>query len=228
MATRFYMSDDTFSTVAIPTIGTWGATISDHVTQFMYPTNPGDMAFVLESVGGSGQGTRKMRTLVSEGLSAGIDLTNAMVSWNCRYGQSSSSANTFSLFAVGIINSAGVLQQSLTGIKDSTEIVTNTGTPSSRFNTGTTAFTHTTSLNDRLVVQVGWDQDGSGSYTQVFSRGNTSGTDLSSTEGDTDIQNPWFEIDKTITFGGGEPPPPASNEDWEATLYISAILDEWV
>lgn len=228
MATRFYMSADSFSTVSFSTIGSWGSTVGDHEKLFMYDSNPGDMAFVLESYTGSGQGNIKFRTFVSEGLAAGINMNNATFTTVYRIGQSSSSANTFALFSVGIINSSGTLQVSHTNEKDGTEVVTSTTTPSSRTNVASTTWTYTTSLNDRLVIEIGWDQDASGSYTQVVSRGNTSGTDLSSTEGDTDIQNPWFETDKTITFGGSEPPPPATNEDYNCNVYIAAVLDEWV
>jgi hypothetical protein len=226
MATRFYMSADSFSTVSFSSIGTWGTTLSDHEKLFMYTSNPGDMGFVLESYS-HGSGTKKFRTFVSEGLAASINMNNATFTVVFRIGESSSSANVFQLFTVGIINSSGVVQVSHTE-KDGTEAVVNTGTPSSRTNTASTTWTYTTSLNDRLVFEIGWDQDGAGTYTTVASRGNTSGTDLSSTEGDTDIQNPWFETDKTITFGGAEPPPPATNEDYNCSVYIAAVLDELV
>lgn len=227
MATRFYMSADTFSTVSFSSIGTWGGTVGDHVKQFMYSINPGDMSFVLESYGGSGSGTMKFRTLVSEALDAAIVMDGATFTATYRIGQSSSSADTYARLSVGVINSSGTTQWAWTEA-DSSEVVTNTSTPSSRSNTVNPSLTYTTSANDRLVFEIGWWQTSGGSYTQVVSRGNTSGTDLSSTDGDTDIQNPWFESSVTLTFGGAEPPPPATNEDYNCTVYIAAVLDEWV
>lgn len=230
MATRLYYSADTFSVVTFSTIGTWGATVADHVKRYMYDVNPGDESFVLESYGGMGAGTRKFRTFVSEKLDSGIDFTGGTFTHVQRWGQSSSSANTFARVVAGIINSSGTLIVS-SSWTDGTEFVTSTTTPSSRNVTWSHGITYTTVNNDRLVFEIGWDQDGSGSYTQVASRGNTSGTDLSSTDGDTDIQNPWFESSVNLAFGGdggGEPPPAATNEDWSGQFFISGFLDEWV
>lgn len=230
MATRLYMSNDTFSTVSFSSLGTWGNTVGDHVKQFMYSSNPGDMSFILESYGGGGSGTHKFRTFVSEALDSGIVLDGASFTAVYRIGQSSGSANTLARLTVGIIDSSGNVEWAWTE-SDSTEVTTSTTTPSSRTNTvspDSGALVYTTSANDRLVFEIGWWQQSSGSYTQVVSRGNTSGTDLSSTDGDTDIQNPWFESSVTLTFGGAEPPPPATNEDYNCSVYIAGVCDEWV
>ncbi len=231
MATRFYMGDANFTAATTTHHGGWGSSVADHEYLQLEATNPSDMSFVLESYTGMGAGTRRFRTFISEEMSGGLVFNGSTTwTWVCRYGQSSSSADTFSLFHIAIISDDGnTLRAEFSAKeKDGTEVVTSTGTPSSRTNMNTGGIVYTTVAGDRIQLEVGWDQDGSGSYTQVVSRGNNSGTDLSSTDGDTDIQNPWMECSTTITFGGGDPPPPATDEDWTAQFFLSGFLDEWV
>lgn len=233
MATRFYMSADSFSSATTTARGSWGATVTDHVYRWMYDTNPGDEGFVLESYGVT-SGTRRFRTFISEVMDSGVVFDSSTTwTWVNRYGQSSSAANTFSAFFVSIISEDGnTLRESFSALeKDGTEITTSTTTPTSRTNINTGGISYTTVAGDRVQLEVGWDKDGTGTHTIVTSRGNASGTDLSSTDGDSDIQNPWMECSVTIAFGGdggGEPPPPATNEDWSAGFYLSGFLDEWV
>ncbi len=225
------MSSAAFVAVSTTTQGVWGSTAGDHEKLKLPLTNLGDMAFVLESYTGGGAGTHKFRTFVTEPLAAGI-IFNASTTWTfvMRIGESSASANVYTLFHVSVLSEDGVTTRAefTANEKDGVEATVSTTTPSSRTNVNTGGIVYTTVANDRIQIEIGWDQDGSGSYTVVASRGNTSGTDLSSTDGDTDIQNPWFECSTTLTLGSAEPPPAATNEDWDATIYLSGVLDEWV
>lgn len=231
MATRMYMSSAAFVAVSTLTQGVWGSTVTDHEKLQLPLTNPANMSFILESYPGGGAGTHKFRTFVTAPLAAGL-VFNAATTWTVvmRIGESSSLADVFTLFHVSVLSEDGVTVRAkfAANEKDNTEATVSTATPSSRTNINTGGIVYTTVANDRIQIEVGWDQDGSGSYTVVASRGNTSGIDLSSTDGDTSVQNPWFECSTTLTLGGGEPPPPASNEDWDATIYLSGVLDEWV
>jgi hypothetical protein len=231
MATRLYYSGDTFSAVTFSEIGSWGDTVADHVKQYMYNVNPGDMGFVLEQYNNEGQGTHKFRTYVSELLDSGINFTGGTFTWVQRWGENSTSANSFPRIAYGVMNSSGTFYATGTWTGGS-EMTASVVTPTSRNLTFSHGLALTTVNNDRLVFEIGWDQDAAGStYDACASRGNTSGTDLSSTDGDSDIQNPWFESSVTLAFGGdggGEPEPPATDEDWGAAIYIAGVLDEWV
>lgn len=232
MSTRMYMSSASFTVVSTSTQGTWGSTVADHEKLKLELTNPGDMSFILESYGGGGAGTHKFRTFVTKPLAAGI-VFDASTTWTYvnRYGESSSSANVYSLFHISVISQDGTTTRYKfsSSAKDGTEAVVSTAVPSSRTNVDTGGIVYTTVAGDRIQLETGWDQDGSGSYTVVVSRGNNSGTDLSSTDGDTDIQNPWLECSTTLSLdGGGEGVPPATDEDWDATIYLSGVLDEWV
>ena len=223
MATRFYLTRTLHTTINPGTLGTWGSSVK--AIYNMELPNPGASSFLSSLYTGYGQGTVLFRQFISPEMSPGI-VFDGTTTYNLvmRHSESSTSANAFQQWALSIVDDTGATSYfSALTVKDSTEFGTSLA---ARSNTQTGGITYTTVTGDRLVLEVGWDQDGSGSYTITNSLGNTS-TDLSG-EGDTGVQNPWFETSNTITFGGGDPPPPATSEDYELTAYISGVLDEWV
>lgn len=226
MASRFYYSLDTFTTVTIAEQGAWGTTVADHIKCYMYTTNPGDMGFVLEAYTG-GSGTYRFRTFVTEPLAAGI-VFNASTTWKWvgRIKESSTSANIYSMFHIAIVSQDGTTTRAEFSSKqsDDTEATTTT---TSRSNINTGGIVYTTVAGDRIVFECGWTQ-GAGTYTATLSRGNNDASDLADGDVDTGVNNPWMECSVTCTALGGDPAPPASSEDWDATVYISGVLDEWI
>lgn len=226
MATRFYYSLDSFTTVTIAEQGAWDYTVADHVKCYMKTTNPGDMGFVLEAYTG-GSSTYRFRTFVTEPMSGGIAFSAGTTwKWVGRIKESSTSANVYSLFHIAIVSEDGATTRAEFSSKqqDGTEAAT---TSTSRSNLNTGGIVYTTVAGDRLVFECGWEQ-GAGTYTATLSRGNVDASDLDDSDADTGINNPWLETSATITFGGGDPAPPATNEDWDATVYISGVLDEFI
>ena len=226
MATRLYYSLDTFSIVTIAEQGAWGSTVADHVKCYMWDVNPGDMGFVLEAYTG-GSGTYRFRTFCTEPMSAGLVFNGATTwKWVTRIKESSSSANIYTLFHIAIMSEDGATTRAEFSSKqqDGTEATTTT---TSRTNTNTGGIVYTTVSGDRLVFECGWEQ-GAGTYTATLSRGNVDASDLDDSDIDTGINNPWMECSTTITWAAGDPPPPASSEDWGAAIYISGVLDEFI
>jgi hypothetical protein len=224
MATRMYFSRDAFTYINPGTLGTWGSSVKS-IKQLL---NSGSTDASLLNTGytGYGLGTVLYRQYISPPMSASISFTGSTTTTLVnRHSESSTSANAYQLYYVAIVNSSGVVQASFSANeKDGTEFATSL-TARSNLNTGGLG-TYTTTAGDRIVVELGWDQDASGSYTITMSEGYVGGTDLSG-EGDTDIQQGWIEFSNTITFTA-EGAPPATNEDWDVTAYITGVLDEWI
>jgi hypothetical protein len=192
----------------------------------MYDTDPADMSFVLEAYTG-GSGTYLFRTFVTNPLAAGIVFNGSTTwKWVTRLKESSTSANIFQCFHVAIVSEDGATTRAEFSAKevDGTEASTTT---TSRTNTNTGGIVYTTVLGDRIVFECGWSQ-GAGTYTCTLSRGNGDASDLTDGDADTGINNPWFETSATITYDTGDPPPPASSEDWDGAIYISGVLDEFI
>ena len=237
MATRFYLSRTAFSTVNPGTVFTWGSSVKSVLGMYTSATSPVDTQYLVNTYTGYGAGTVLFRQWVSPEMSSGIVFdTNTSYTVTIGASESSTAANAFMLFGVAIYSSDGTTQRAkFTALeKDGTEYALHStdGSGNSilvgRQNVKSSAsgISYTTVAGDRLVLEVGWDQDASGSYSIRKRTGYITDSDL--VDGSSSSNRPWFETSNTITFGGGDPPPPATNEDYELTAYITGVLDEWV
>ncbi len=224
--TRLYLTRTAFTVVNPGTIGTWGSSVKSIYNLGL--TNPAASSFLTSTYTGYGLGTVLFRQFITPPLAAGIAFTAASTfNMVFRSSESSTSANAYQLFHVSIVSEDGltIRAQFSSNEKDGTEFST-VLTARANLNTGGLG-TYTTVAGDRLVLELGWDQDASGSYSVSMSIGNTS-TDLSG-DGDTGVQNPYLDTSNTLTLdAGGEAPAPATNEDWDVSAYIGGVLDEWV
>lgn len=231
MATRFWLSGTAFTIVNPGTIGTWGSDSLKTIKYLWGTAPPDDDAFNTVAVSMNGAFTSCHRQYISAPMAAGI-VFNSSTTWTMvnQMSESSTSANAYQRYHVAIISEDGSTVRaefSAGGEKDGTELSTSL---SSRVNINTGGIVYTTVAGDRLVLELGVDKDGSGTYTITYRYGNTGANDLSSTEGDTDsTDNPWFECSANITWdAGGEDPPPTFNEDFDCTTYITGVLDEFL
>lgn len=228
MATRFYLTETAFTVVNPGTIGTWGSTTNKAIKKMTTP-NPGDTSFITYNVSMNGAFTSLHRQYISEPMAAGISFTTSSTyTMVAQQQESSTAADSYMRYHLAIVSEDGatIRCQFSAGEKEGTE---NPTSYASRTNVNTGGLgNYTTVAGDRLVLEYGVDKDASGTYTISYRYGNTGASDLSSTEGDTgSTDNPWFETSVNITFDV-EDPPPAENEDFDCTTYISAVLDEWV
>lgn len=226
MATRLYLTRTAFSVVNPGTMFTWGSSVKSIFSLGL--TNPAASTFLTSTYTGYGAGTVLFRQFITVPLAAGI-VFDTTTSWTMvmRQSESSTSANAFQLFGVALVSSDGTVTRDKFDAleKDGTELSTSL-TARSNAKASASGLNATTIAGDRLVLEVGWDQDATGSYSISNSLGNT-GSDLSG-DGDTAIRNPYLDCSVTLTAdGGGEAVPPATNEDFDMTLYISGVLDEW-
>ncbi len=224
MATKMWLSRVAHSYINPGTLFTWGSSVKSIYN--LNATDLDDSSYLTSTYTGYGLGTVLFRQFISLPMAAGIVFDSTTTyTMCCRHSESSTAANAFQLFGVAIVSNDGTaVRDKFDALeKDGTEFATSLTARSNLRSTGS-GLNYTTVLGDRLVVELGWDQDASGSYSIATSLGNT-GSFL--TDGDTGILAPWIEFSNTITFnaeGGGAP---ATNEDFDATLYISAVLDEW-
>lgn len=225
MATKMWFSRTSFSICNPGTIFTWGSSVKSIFS--LHDTDTDDSSYLTSTYTGYGLGTVLFRQFISKPMDAGI-VFNSSTTYTCcmRHSESSTAANAFQLFGVAIISEDGTtIRDQFDALeKDGTEFATSL-TARSNLRNGTSGISYTTVSGDRLVVEVGWDQDASGSYSISNSLGNT-GSFLSG-DGDTSILAPFIEFSNTITFhaeGGGAP---ATNEDFDATVYISGVHDDW-
>lgn len=223
MATRLYFSRDAYTGSDPGTLSTWDSTSSKSIKQLIN-TGSTDGSMLLTGYT-KGIGTAIYRQYISNDLAAGIVFDGTTTYTLCqRAKESSTSANAYALMYVAIIDSAGTIKGEFSANeKDGTEFVS--GTYTARSNSKTGGFTYTTADQDRLVVEYGWDQDASGSYTISMVEGYTGGTDVS--DGSTSVQQGWFETSATLTYYT-PPPPPVTVADWDVTAYISGVLDDWL
>lgn len=231
MATRFYFTRQAHTAINPGTIFTWGSSVKS-IYRLVLDTHATTDASYLNSVyTGYGQGTVLFRQFISDELSGGIVFDSATTyELVQRFCESSGSANAFNLFGVAIVSEDGTtIRDKFDALeKDGTEFaIGSTETAIANLRNGTSGLNYTTVAGDHLVVEMGWDQDGSGSYSIHCSNGFLDTTDLSGA-GDTLARDGWIEFSNTITLGGGDPAPPATNEDYDVTAYISGVLDEMV
>lgn len=225
MATRFYLTRQAYTTINPGTLATWGSSVKS-ICKLVQTGATVDAAFLVSAYTGYGAGTVLFRQYISAEMSSGI-VFNASTTYELcqRHKESSSSANAYQQWSLGIVNAAGTTSYftPLT-IKDGTEFSSTDET--GRANGTTGGITYTTVAGDHLVIELGWDQDAAGSYTISMVNGFLETVDLSG-DGDIGTDDGWFEFGNTITFGGGDPAPPATNEDWDVSAYIGGVLDEW-
>lgn len=225
MATKMWLSRTAHSYINPGTLFTWGSSVK--AIYNLNDTDLDDSSYLTSTYTGYGAGTVIFRQFISRPMSASIVFNSSTTYEMClRASESSTSANAFQLFGVSIVSNDGLtLRGQFSALeKDGTEFSTSL-TARSNLRSGTSGLNYTTVAGDRLVVEVGWDQDAVGSYSISQSLGNT-GSFLSG-DGDTSILAPYIEFSNTITFTA-EGAAPSTNEDWNVTGYISAVLDEWV
>jgi roadblock/LC7 domain-containing protein len=225
MATRFYLTRQSYTVINPGTLGTWGSSVKS-IYKLAQTGDTADGAYLNSTYTGYGAGTVLFRQYISPEMSAGIVFNGSTTYELCiRMSESSTAANAYGQWALGIVSEDGTTSYfSPLTTKDSTEMATSL---TARSNTITGGISYTTVAGDHLVLEVGWDQDAATGYSIVMSNGFLETTDLSG-DGDTGTDDPWFETSNTITFGGGDPAPPATNEDYDVSAYISGVLDEWV
>lgn len=226
MATKMWLSRTAFSIMNPGTLFTWGSSVKSVYS--LHDTDTDDSSYLTSTYTGYGQGTVLFRQFISKPMAASIVFDSTTTYELCmRASESSTSANAFNLFGVAIVSEDGTtVRDKFDALeKDGTEYSTSL-TARANIRNGTSGLNYTTVAGDRIVLEVGWDQDGSGSYSISQSLGNT-GAFLSG-DGDTSILAPWIEFSNTITFNAEGSSPPATNEDYDVTAYISGVLDEWV
>lgn len=233
MSTRFYLGRSSFTAMNPGTLGSWG---NSYKQMYKMETSKQSTSFTTYTISGMGAGTTLMRQFISQPLDGGIAFTTSTTyALVCRFSEGSSSGDIFSRFYLAIVNSSGDVQVISSAQKDGTEFATSL---TSRNNTATGILgNYTSSANDRLVLEVGWDKDGSTLTSGSISLGDSSSSDLTQGDADTGINNPWFETSNNITFGGNPggggsstPPPessPTNSYDFSAGVYIGGVLDEW-
>lgn len=225
MATKMWLSRTTHTYINPGTVFTWGSSVK--AIYNLNATDLDDSSYLSSGYTGYGAGTVLFRQFISLPMDASIVFNSSTTYTMCmRHSESSTSANAYQLFGVAIYSNDGATQRAkFTALeKDGIEFGTSLAARSNLMG-GTSGISYTTVSGDRLVLEVGWDQDASGSYTITNSVGNT-GAFLSG-EGDTSILAPWIEFSNTITFQA-EGAAPASNEDWDVTAYITGVLDDWI
>lgn len=130
--------------------------------------------------------------------------------WVARISEEFTTQNCFTLWNIGVCNNDGsIIRWQTSNMKDASEAST---TLSSRNNAGSySAGTYTNVPGDRIFVELGWDKDGAVSGSIALSYGySTTAGNLSTTDGDTGIQNPWISIGHDVIF------------DPEGTTYSSS------
>lgn len=118
----------------------------------------------------------------------------------CRISEALSTMDVFAGFTLGVVSNSGVLKWETSILKDNSEAPTSLA---SRNNAGgyTASADYTSIPGDRMFIEVGWDKDAAiaGDVSIPYMYSTTAG-DLTSTDGDTGVQNPWLSVSHTITF----------------------------
>lgn len=119
----------------------------------------------------------------------------------CGCSEGLSTMNAFTLWNLGVISNDGAtVHWQTSNMKDGSEMPTSTASRNN--NAGYTAGADYTNVpGDRVFVEFGYDKDAAvaGDLTQRFGYSDTAG-DLTTTDGDTGVQNSWFQVSHTITF----------------------------
>lgn len=137
-------------------------------------------------------------------LASGQTITGSQaVSFVARFQESGSGNNMNSAFGIRVIAGDGsTLRKEVLAVARESNEMSNT-TLQSRNNTATSAATnYTTQEGDFLVIEIGGGGDPGGSSPHTFdiSLGDNAASDLDASDVDTGADNPWAQLNDTLTF----------------------------
>lgn len=234
MATRLYLSRQGHSDIEPGTLGSWGGNFRSRLK--LRSADNEDASQLTNTINNAASGSTLHRQWISETMDGSIAFdssTTYKVSMKCH--ESSTSANAFMRLYVAIVSEEGTTVRVISSAQvDGTEFSTsNSPHGLSRYFSGTGILSdYTTVAGDRLVVEIGFTCGNSG-YSISQQWGNSTTTDLDAADGDSGVQNAWFETSNTITFGGTgggdpEPDPPDPEKSYDIDTYISGFQDDWI
>lgn len=233
MATRLYLGRKSFSNIDPGVLGgSWDYSYRQRYGMF---TSKQNTAFATSTISGvSATQNTLMRQYISPPMQAGITFDYDVDSWTflARYQQSSTAMDCYPSINFQITNSVGVMvgygfEAKGAGL-GGTELGTSLSARGYSIPSIADTRTYTTSLGDRLVLEVGWQKQSGPSVTGSvgINLGDSGANDLSGV-GDTGVDNPYFETSVNITFVA-EGSLPTDGDKYELTSYISGVLDEYV
>lgn len=225
MATRMYLGRESFSAIDPGTLGSWGFNYRQRYKMETTKQNTGFTTYTI--TGMTTSASTLMRQFITRPMDSGVTLTSADTwKFSCRYSESTLAANIYPKIYMSVVSQTGIARgysfTQIGGVEFGTSLA-------SRYLSVTgLAGSYALQSGDRLVLEVGWDKQASGSANASISLGDPSATsDLAASDGDTDIQVPWFEYSGTLSFQA-EGAAPTEGDNYQLTSYISAVLDEWI
>lgn len=225
MATRMYLGREAFSAIDPGVLGSWGFSYRQRLKMETSKQNTTFSTYTI--TGMSTSASTLMRQFVTRPLNTGVTFTSSDTwTFSCRYSESSTAMDCKPKIYMSVVSQTGVPRgYSFTQI-GATEFGTSL---SSRFLSVTGLVgSYAVQAGDRLVLEVGWDKQASSTGNASISLGDPSATsDLAGSDGDTDVQVPWFEYSGTLSFQA-EGAAPTQGDNYQLTSYISAVLDEWI
>jgi hypothetical protein len=110
-------------------------------------------------------------------------------------------ANTFFMYYVGIISNTGTMKFMTTLEKDGVDNVVSTTAASRRNQMTAGKLVGDSIAGDRIFVEIGQDKDSATTTDlRMAFYYNSGGSDLSTTDGDTGVDNLWLETSLDIVF----------------------------
>lgn len=233
MATRWYLSKQAHTTINPGTKGTWASETSKQILNLETIRAATDTTFTTYSKPNIASiSTYLMRQYISPGMAAGV-VFNSSVTWTVcvRISESTSLGNIFLRLHGAIVSEDGLTERGYEwSFADSTEATVGTGTDQTAVEVSITGLggSYTTVAGDRIVLEIGFNKTSTDTVTAYMQLGNADPTVDLSGAGDTDADNPWFEISVTAGTGtGGGGSPGSSTEDYSLEGYITGVLDDW-